>query len=799
MALTKKAYKLKITGIVQGVGFRPFVYGLAKSLSLFGKVWNEGADVDILIEGESSSIERFISRIEVEAPPLSKINSLDYVETEVHGYSDFSIDESIKGERKNIYISSDTGTCKDCTNEMLDSSNHRYLYPFINCTNCGPRFTIIKGVPYDRPLTTMSEFNMCDDCKKEYTDPLNRRYHAQPICCPKCGPKVVLTDNKGNEINDESDPNFPVKKAISLLKDGKILAIKGLGGFHLVCDATNENAVTTLRMRKHRDDKPFALMIRDVETVKNYCIVSEEEKKLLLSEKRPIVLLKKRLDSYKVEVNISKGVAAGNPNLGVMIPYTPLHQLLFENIDGELNPLSVLVATSGNISSEPIAYKNQKALEELSDIADYFLINNRDIYIRTDDSVTRIFNNKEFVIRRARGYVPTPVSIESVDGPQILACGGELKSTFCLNKENDFYISHHIGDLENAETLKSFEDGIEHFKRLFEINPEVIAYDLHPEYLSTKYAKELNIKEKVAIQHHHAHIASCMGENGVKGEVIGVAFDGTGYGLDGRIWGGEFFVGSYEKFHRVAYFDYVKLIGGERAVKEPWRMAVSYLKSVGRMDNEYFFDRIERFGVSKNEMEVALKMYEKGFNSPLTSSAGRLFDAASALCGVRNKINYEGQAAIEFEQKADLRFNKVFGYEIYKKEQESREQLEKFKARSSIKDEDFCYIIKLQEMFLEIANLIDEGTTIGEISGRFHHTIANIILDTCIKIRDEAGITQVVLSGGVFQNITLLSLSSILLENNNFKVYTHSRVPTNDGGISLGQALIAAFGGGYYV
>lgn len=766
--MSHKACCIHITGIVQGVGFRPFVYNLAHSLFLKGRVRNAGADVIIEVEGPQDSLDTFVQRIKSDPPPLSKIKSVDVKSIEFVGYSDFEIETSSRGENGKVYISPDVGVCKDCERELFDAKDRRYLYPFINCTNCGPRFTIIKGVPYDRPLTTMDRFEMCDTCAVEYKNPADRRYHAQPVSCYRCGPRLQLLDSRGETTSSEDI----IEDTRRLIAAGYIIAVKGLGGYHLVCDAHNAEAVKRLIKRKIRDDKPFALMVKNYKTAMQYCQINDEEKKLLESERKPIVLLRKREG-----LKLPEEIAPGNPYLGIMLPYTPVHLLLFHSGTSHLGDarFSALVATSGNRSSEPIYYKDEDAIENLKDIADYFLTNDREIYIRTDDSVTRVALGKEYIIRRARGYVPFPVTCEIFNKgkiPAVLACGGELKNTFCLNKGNEFYISHHIGDLENAETLTSFEQGIEHFQKMFGIEYEAVAYDLHPEYLSTKYAVDLNVKNKIAVQHHQAHIASCMADNDLEGNVIGVAFDGTGYGEDGNLWGGEFFTGSYKGFKRAAHLEYVPMPGGEKAIKEPWRMAVSYLYSLPGPKLEMkellgFFPEVDEAGISAVHM-----MIDKKINAPLTSSVGRLFDAVSALLGIRSRIRYEGQAAIELEYAA------------------AKESFEPYHCE--INGNEGIFRICTSSIIKSIIEDRRSGVPIPVISSKFHTTVAVMVEKICSLIRQDTGLRRVVLSGGVFQNITLLEQCVRALTNCGFEVYTHSRVPSNDGGISLGQAVMAA-------
>ena len=757
--------KIDINGIVQGVGFRPFVYNLARSCHINGWVNNYPGGVHIEAEGTEESLKDFIKRLKEEAPPLSYIDSFNTERSEPVGYTNFEIKESSTENTVEAFISPDVSVCNDCLKEMRDPSNRRYRYPFINCTNCGPRFTITTAIPYDRINTTMRSFPMCEECNEEYHDPADRRFHAQPVACENCGPSLSLLDRDGNQIAKGRE----IKKTVELLKNGVILAVKGLGGYHLACDAKNGEAVRELRKRKNRDGKPFALMAKDIETVSRYCKIGKKEAEILQSVKRPIVLLDRKLD---IDLALDC-ISPDNDKLGIMLPYTPVHYLLFES------DLELLIMTSGNISGEPIYYKDNDAIRSLGGIADYFLVNNRDIFIRTDDSVTGVFRDKECVIRRSRGYVPLPVNISlPLNGlepypelmPSILACGGELKNTFCITKGSKAFISHHIGDLENIETLDSFESGIEHFKRIFSVSPQIIAFDKHPDYLSTKYADNLSGIGKIPIQHHHAHIASCMAENNVTGRVIGVAFDGTGYGDDGQIWGGEFFTGDYSGFERQAHFEYVPLPGGEAGIKEPWRMAVSYLvKTFGEDTLPFKLPFLSEIGEDK--IDLVIQQIAKGINAPLTSSVGRLFDAVSAMIGLCNVIEYEGQAAIRLEKNAAGSERGLYTYELGR--------------IGSV------YQIRVRQMISAILEDLINGVEVSCISEAFHRTISSIVLDVCQMLREKTGINQVVLSGGVFQNRLLLGLTLDLLENNRFHVFTHGKVPTNDGGISLGQAVLA--------
>jgi hydrogenase maturation protein HypF len=784
-------YRILITGIVQGVGFRPFIFNLAESLGIKGWVGNSDSNVIIEIDAGGDQAAGFIENIRKSAPVLSRVESIECREIEYQNFSSFEIRHSRSDTGGPVFISPDVATCNDCLNEMKDSGDRRYRYPFINCTNCGPRFTIIRNVPYDRDKTTMDCFDMCDNCRQEYTSPWDRRYHAQPVSCHDCGPSLCLADQNGKIISDITSTEECIKYTAHMIRRGYTAAIKGIGGYHLACDGLSEQAVERLRRRKHRDDKPFAVMARDISIAGKYCEINEAEKSLLNSAASPIVLLK-RLN----EKALPDGIAHLNKYLGVMLPYTPVHHLLFQ----EEGFPEMLVMTSGNLSSEPIFYTDKEAMEGLNGIADIFLTNNRDIYIRTDDSVTRIFEKKEYIIRRSRGYVPRPITVDAAGLlgldtdtriPSVLACGGELKNVFCLNKGKMFYLSHHIGDLENEGTYNSFQNGIEHFKRLFDIEPEHIAYDLHPNYYSSQYAINQTGLNKTAVQHHKAHIASCMAENGLKGDVIGVSFDGTGYGEDGNIWGGEFFTGSYYGFERAGHLDYVMMPGSDAAVKYPWRMALSYLYyagETGKSDNSSVSGLSPYNSRSKEEISFIIKMLEKGINSPFTSSMGRFFDAISALMGIKTDISYEGQAAIELEYYADLCCTESYDFTL------NNEASFEGKSKSGKNEIAQEFVVNTRPVIRQIICDLLEGKSREYISSRFHATIAEIVFTGCKNIRRSTDLNQVVLSGGVFQNITLLKLTVDLLERNGFEVYTHSEVPSNDGGIALGQAMMAIAG-----
>ncbi|MBW1676165.1 MAG: carbamoyltransferase HypF [Deltaproteobacteria bacterium] len=760
-AVFKKA-QISVRGIVQGVGFRPFVYQLANSGNLKGWVCNTSGDVKIEVEGKGEAIDQFLDRLQKNAPPVAQIEDIKLNFTDPSGYRQFVIRDSRSEEGKYQLVSPDIATCQLCQTEIFDSKDRHYRYPFTNCTNCGPRFTIIEDIPYDRAKTTMRQFKMCPDCQEEYENPLNRRFHAQPNACPHCGPQVELTDSKGRTINSK-DPVFDTAR---LLEGGAILAIKGLGGFLLACDATNEKAVHLLRQRKLRPFKPLAVMISTLEEIQKYCIVSEEEKALLTSPPSPIVLLRRR----RLDL-ISPAVAPNIKYLGVMLPYTPLHHLIMREVDRPL------VMTSGNVSEEPIAKDNDEALGKLGNIADYFLFHNRDIHARYDDSVTLVERGDVKMIRRARGYAPEPIRLP-FKAKEVLACGAELKNTFCLTKDEYAFISQHLGDLESFEVLTLFEDTIEFYKKLFRLKPKIVAYDLHPDYLSTKFALALEERcpglQMVPIQHHHAHIVSLMAENDMKSPVIGVVFDGTGYGSDGNIWGGEFLLAEYGKFRRLGHLEYVPLPGGDEAARKPYRMAVSYLLThFGKeiLDEDLPF--LEP--VKKLEIEIIKKQIARGINAPLTSSSGRLFDAVSALIGVRGRVDYEAQAAIELEMIA---------------------------AREIVKPDSYLFeidvsndtrIVRLRELFRGILSDLGQGRSQAEISARFHNTMALLVVKMCQKLAQSTGVNQVALSGGVFQNRLFSALTRKYLEEAGLAVFTHKEIPCNDGGISLGQAVAAHF------
>lgn len=750
---------ITIKGIVQGVGFRPFIYNLANHHSLSGYVLNNTRGVDIEIEGKIKNIKLFLKDLRVKSPPLAVIEEVNWQEFPPAGYKKFEIKSSHREKESFLPLSPDIGTCDACLKELFNPKDRRYRYPFINCTNCGPRFTIIKDIPYDRGCTTMSKFKMCTDCEAEYHDPSHRRFHAQPNACRVCGPRVQLYGSKDKKI----EVRDPLSSAAELIKKGNILAVKGMGGYHLACDATDSRIVGKLRERKNRVDKPFALMMLNIQQVKKFCKVNYEEESLLLSPRRPIVLLRREDESTFLQ-----GVAPKNRYLGVMLPYTPLHYLLLEKVG------IPLVMTSGNISEEPIAYKDEDAFNRLGKIADFFLVHNREIQIRVDDSVSRIAVGKPMIIRRSRGYAPQPIKVGFETKRCVLAMGGHLKNTFCFLKGNYALLSHHIGDLENLEALSALEEGVEHYKKIFRCQPQIVACDVHPNYASTAVAKEYAEKNSlplVSVQHHHAHIASVLAEKQVNEEVIGVAFDGSGLGTDTRIWGGEFLIATQAEFKRVAHLGEVNLPGGEAAIEEPWRMALSYLYKIYGDGCSRIACQILSGLVECEKIAIVEKLISKKVNSPPTSSAGRLFDTVSSLLEIRGRVNYEGQAAVELEMLARDDRKVCYPFRVVRKEEE--------------------FIIDTLPVVKRIVEEIREGESSTAVATKFHWTISQIMLRVCELLRDRWGLNKVALSGGVFQNTLILKQTVPLLTSSGFEVFLHSLVPPNDGGISLGQAVVA--------
>ena len=761
-----------IQGIVQGVGFRPFVYRLAHELNLTGWVRNTTAGVEIEIQGEDAALEAFECALQNDLPPLALVTSHSRSDIPVGDEGSFAILPSGDGA-SNIQIAPDSAICSDCLRELFDPADRRYRYPFITCTNCGPRYSIITGTPYDRPKTTMAGFPLCPDCLSEYQNPLDRRFHAQPIACHVCGPQVSLLKSpspplpllgrdfdsftRRGEVGRGEDA---ISMAVERLKSGAIIAIKGIGGYHLAVDAFNHIAVKRLRERKKRDEKPFAIMTASIEAADELAIMNDMEKRLLSSPEAPVVIVRKRHDT-----SLSPLVAPNNGWLGLMLPYAPLHELLFHS------SFQALVMTSGNISDEPVAFEDHDALTRLAGIADYFLLHNRPIHIRSDDSVLRVFQGKPLFYRRARGYAPRAVRLPFTV-PPLLATGAELKSAICLASGDRAVLSQHIGDLQNIATLDSFSHAVTHLSDILAIKPGVIASDLHPDYLSSRYAEDSGLPV-VQIQHHHAHMASCMAENNLDGDVIGVIFDGTGYGPDNTIWGGEFLVGGYSNFHRAGHFLPVSLPGGDAAIREPWRMALSYLhKALG--DAAFELDLpLTRF-LPENERRLFAQMLKRGINAPLTSSCGRLFDAVAALLNIRHHVSYDGQGAIELEALAEEAANeatKSYPYKIL------------FKTGAPFQ-------LDFSSIFTEILADINAAVSSATIAYRFHQTVAAAATEVCMNISGETSLDRIILSGGVFQNRLLSEMIYTALTSKGLHVFTHRLVPPNDGGIALGQAAI---------
>ena len=744
--------KIIIEGIVQGVGFRPFIYQLAERFALAGSVCNDTRGVTIEVEGEPEVLDRFVAAIQNEKPPLAVIQNIQTETVSLKGCVGFSILQSGVDETRRAQISPDTFVCADCLQELFDVEDRRYCYPFINCTNCGPRYTIVTGIPYDRPLTTMADFPLCTACQSEYDDPASRRFHAQPNACPECGPQLQLLDVKGQSLNVQD----PLDETIRRLGNGQIVAIKGLGGYHLAVDATNPDAVQELRRRKQRDEKPFALMARSLEVAERLALIGDDEARLLLGVERPIVLLQKRLDH-----NLAENIAPDNRYFGVILPYTPLHYLLLQD------EFEVLVMTSANLSDEPIAFEDHEACRRLNTIADAFLVHNRRIHTRTDDSIARVMAGRPLLLRRSRGFVPRGIALPR-EAPSILAVGAELKNTLCLTRGDRAFLSQHVGDLKNLDVYESFKQTIAHMQSILEVQPEKIAHDLHPDYYSTRYALEESGLEPVAVQHHHAHLASCLAEHGVEEPAIGIIFDGTGYGDDCHIWGGEFLVGDLSRYERIGHFLYQPMPGSDLATKEPWRMALSYLLSTyGEIPAG-----VNAFeGIPDNELRLVGQATLKGINAPLTSSCGRLFDAVAALLGLRQKVSFEGQAAMQLEMISDPFQSKPYPH--------------------LLSDDEERLIFDPLLMIDAIVKDCSEGRPVAEIGGRFHVSLAIMIEEVCFQVRGKTGLAKVVLSGGVFQNCLLTELAVTRLERSGFQILTHSLVPPNDGGIALGQAAVA--------
>ena len=799
MLLTRKLYK--INGIVQGVGFRPFVYRIAHDQDLTGWVRNTPSGVEIEVQGAVDRLKDFGDALQNKLPPLAVVTSQTSSDIDaIDGECSFTILASGTG-RADIQIAPDTSICSDCLREMNDPADRRYRYPFITCTNCGPRYSIITGTPYDRPKTTMAGFPLCPDCRNEYENPLDRRFHAQPIACHVCGPQVSLLTSAGEQITTRDEA---VTRSVELLESGAILAIKGIGGYHLAVDACNHAAVERLRARKKRDEKPFAVMAASLEAARELARMSDIEERLLSSPEAPIVIVKKRASTP-----LSPLIAPNNGWLGLMLPYAPLHQLLFMvhgswfmvqgsrlkvqgsrfEVRGSMpttlnfeprTGLTALVMTSGNISDEPVAFEDHDAQIRLAGIADYFLLHDRPIHIRCDDSVMRVFQEKPLFYRRSRGYAPRAVKLP-FPVPPLVATGAELKSAICLADGDRAVLSQHIGDLQNMPTFDSFVHAVTHLSDTLEIKPELIACDLHPDYLSSRFAGDSGLP-CTQVQHHHAHMAACMAENNLDGCVIGIIFDGTGYGPDGTIWGGEFLVGGYDGYHRAGHFRQVPMPGGDAAVHEPWRMAMAYLyQALG--DDTFLLDHPVAHILPESEQSLFVRMLKRGINSPLTSSCGRLFDAVAALLNIRHFVSYDGQGAIELEAQAELAADaKSPPAPLYQGGSYT------YKV---VSNNDAPLQLDFSPMFVEILHEIDIGVEVSVIAYRFHQTVASAAADSCLRISAATGLDRIILSGGVFQNRLLSEMVYTALVNRGLHVFTHRLVPPNDGGIALGQAAIA--------
>jgi hydrogenase maturation protein HypF len=735
--------RLRVEGTVQGVGFRPYVYRLAGELGLTGWVLNDARGVLVEVEGDTGAVERFAERLPLEAPPLATVERVRAREAPLTGERTFEILASARGGEPDALVAPDGATCDDCLRELFDPGDRRYRYPFINCTNCGPRFTIVRGVPYDRQLTTMAGFEMCQQCRAEFEDPADRRFHAQPNACPDCGPSL----------------SSPLGDAVEALLAGAIVAVKGLGGYHLACRADEEQAVAMLRSRKHREDKPFALMARDLDRARGLVELTPEDEALLAGPERPIVIARRRTDAP-----VADSVAPHSRDLGVMLPYTPLHHLLLADAG------TTLVMTSGNVSDEPIAYQDDDAERRLEGVADLFLVHDRPIHMRTDDSVVRSVHGGPILLRRSRGYVPATVDLPLTCPRPLLAVGAHLKNTFCIAKGRRAWVGHHIGDLENWETLRSFREGIQHFERVFAVAPEVVAHDLHPDYLSTKEALEREGVELVGVQHHHAHLAACLAEHGETGAAVGAIFDGTGYGSDRTIWGGELLLGDLAGFERAGMLFPVRLPGGAAAVQEPWRMACAWLAAATGEDKPRLPGRLAEH-VSPERWSQVSELIRTGVSSPLTTSAGRLFDAVAAICGLRAEVNYEGQAAAELEGIADPAEQCAYELPL---------------------EGDEVLVLDARAPMRRLVGELEAGAPTAVVAARFHNALADATATACAQVADRAGLDLVVLSGGVFQNRLLLERTAEALTGRGLRVLRPQRLPPNDGGISYGQVAVAA-------
>ncbi|MGQ0572815.1 MAG: carbamoyltransferase HypF [Pseudonocardia sp.] len=781
--------RVRVRGIVQGVGYRPFVYGLAVELGLRGFVGNDAAGVVIEIEGAVEACEKLVAALGERAPALAQVTEVTAEDILPGTDTAFVIAASTAG-RADTLISPDSATCADCLRELRDPADRRHRHPFVTCTNCGPRYTIVTGVPYDRAATTMAGFPMCPACAAEYHDPGDRRFHAQPVCCPDCGPTLRLLDATGGVLAagrggpaviagsgreavvgavarpeamitarpgarpTPDGPPDPIAAAAGLLRGGAVLAVKGLGGYHLAAMAADEAAVAALRARKHREDKPFAVLVRDVAAARALAELDPAEEALLASRRAPIVLLRRRPGAA-----VAPSVAPGNAHLGVLLAYTPVHHLLLDALGG-----APIVLTSGNVSDEPIAHLDGDARERLRGIAEAFLTHDRPIHTRTDDSVLRVVEGRVLPVRRSRGYAPEPVRLAQVPSATVLGCGAELKNTFCVLRGNEAFLSHHVGDLENAETLRAYTDGVAHLQRLLDVAPRVLAHDLHPEYLSTKYAlarADSEDVELVGVQHHHAHLAACLADNDEPGPVIGIACDGLGYGTDGTLWGGEVMEVSLAGFRRLAHLEPVPLPGGVTAIRQPWRTAASWLRAAG----------VDVAGLpvaATPGWPLVARLLDSGAPMPVTTSVGRLFDAVAAIAGVRATVHYEGQAAIELEQAADPAVTEPYPAAVDGP------------------------LIRGGDLVRAVAADVHAGVPTGVVAARFHHGLAAVLTVAATRAATAQRLDAVALSGGVFQNVALLGALTARLRGAGLRVLTHSRVSCNDGGISLGQVAVAA-------
>ncbi len=739
---------LRVEGTVQGVGFRPHVHRLAGELALAGWVRNDHRGVVAEVEGGPLAVEAFLRRLADDAPPLSQVERVLVVDAAATGERGFVIAESDAAGAANALVAPDAATCEDCLRELRDSADRRFRYPFVNCTNCGPRYTIVRGVPYDRPSTTMAGFAMCAACRAEYDDPADRRFHAQPNACPDCGPRARLLDANGSEVAGADDA---VAGAAAALRRGAIVAVKGLGGYHLACLAADADAVGELRTRKHREDRPFALLATDLAGARELVELSSSAEALLVAPERPIVLAPRRDGAA-----VADAVAPGHPELGVMLPYTPLHHLLADDLGAPL------VLTSANVSDEPIAYRDEEARQRLRSIADLFLVHDRPIHTRVDDSVVR----PGMILRRSRGHVPRALVLPVPAARHLLACGAELKSTFCLAREERAWLSHHVGDLKNVETLASYGEGVELLQRLFAVVPEVVAHDLHPDYLSTRFALGRDGLQTVAVGHHHAHLAACLAEHGEVGPAIGAIFDGAGLGADGTVWGGELLAGGLDGYARAGHLWPVRLPGGDRAVRQPWRMACAWLAEA--LGEPPPLPPALAGRVDPGAWRAVSEMVRTGLASPVTTSAGRLFDAVAAVCGLRTDVTYEGQAAIELEAACDPAERGAYELPVE------------------------GGVLDARPLVLAVARDVERGVASGVVATRFHHGLADATAEACTQAARERAMATAVLSGGAFQNRRLLERTAAGLRTAGLRVLVPERLPANDGAIAFGQAAVAA-------